>query len=186
MQTNKVFNLSHQHYLQVRSKLKPAQLDVYLYLATKFGALDKEIQINTKDLAIELGYNLRTVQIALKKLNQLGLIKSDLVKNSYIEASVRSCLLFREFSDGMTEVSCPAGRIDLLTHDQIIEVKRITDWKSALGQILVYSAYYPEHQKRIHLFGSEADREKLLDIELSCSAFDVLVTFEAIGGQDNA
>lgn len=56
--------------------------------------------------------------------------------------------------NGKMEVPCAYGRIDILTDDQIIEVKNVTDWKSAIGQITVYGLLYPHHQKRIHLFGS--------------------------------
>lgn len=56
--------------------------------------------------------------------------------------------------NGKMEVPCAYGRIDILTDDQIIEVKNVTDWKSAIGQITVYGLLYPRHEKRIHLFGS--------------------------------
>ncbi|MDJ0719082.1 MAG: hypothetical protein QNJ54_33460 [Prochloraceae cyanobacterium] len=68
-----------------------------------------------------------------------------------VEYQIRDRL--HQQSGGLKEVATPAGRIDLLTNTEIIEIKRIGDWKAALGQILVYSAYYPEHQKRLHLFG---------------------------------
>lgn len=54
---------------------------------------------------------------------------------------------------GKTEVCTPAGRIDILTSTQIVEVKHVKSWKSALGQIEVYGDYYPNHEKRLHLFG---------------------------------
>ena len=51
--------------------------------------------------------------------------------------------------NGQREVNTPCGRIDILTKEQIIEVKEYKGWKAALGQILVYSNFYPEHQRRI-------------------------------------
>ena len=137
-----------------------------------------------------LGITKRSFYKARKRLIANGSISPGIcineVEHQNIELQTRDRLLINHFPTALKEVKCPAGRIDLLTEAQIIEVKKISDWKSALGQILVYSAYYPEHKKRIHLFGSDADKEKLLDIELSCSAFDVLVTFELMGGSRDA
>lgn len=53
---------------------------------------------------------------------------------------------------GQREVSTDDGVIDLLTDSEVIEVKDLSAWKCALGQILIYSEYYPSHSKRIHLF----------------------------------
>lgn len=55
--------------------------------------------------------------------------------------------------NGETEIPTPAGNIDVLTSTEIIEVKKILEWKQAIGQVLVYGKYFPNHQKRIHLFG---------------------------------
>jgi len=79
---------------------------------------------------------------------------------------------------GILEVKTPAGDIDLLTADQVIEVKRVNDWKSALGQILVYGKYYPSHQKRIHLFG-ETQTSYLELIRSHCSTLNVIVTHQS-------
>ena len=78
---------------------------------------------------------------------------------------------------GEIEVPCLAGRIDILTSIEIIEVKRVFAWKSALGQILVYGSYYPIHQKRIHLFG-KTDRDNLGLIKKHCDNFQVVVTWQ--------
>lgn len=79
--------------------------------------------------------------------------------------------------DGQTEVSVPSGRIDILTNNQIIEVKHIKKWKAALGQIIVYGDYYPYHQKRIHLFGEKNEAQTLLIVE-QCQKQSVIATFE--------
>ena len=76
---------------------------------------------------------------------------------------------------GIAEVKTVAGDIDLLTADQIIEVKDVKGWKSALGQIIVYGKYYPSHQKRIHLFG-ETQTSYLELIRSHCSPLNVIVT----------
>ena len=53
---------------------------------------------------------------------------------------------------GKIEVETESGFIDLLTDTEIIEIKKGKNWKQAIGQILIYSSYYPKHTKRIHLF----------------------------------
>lgn len=55
---------------------------------------------------------------------------------------------------GQREVHTPVGYIDLLTDDKIVEVKKISDFKHSVGQILSYSKYYPNHQKAIYLYGA--------------------------------
>jgi hypothetical protein len=45
------------------------------------------------------------------------------------------------------------GRIDLLTADELIEVKHIKNWSAAIQQIQQYSKHYPDRKLRVHLFG---------------------------------
>jgi hypothetical protein len=75
------------------------------------------------------------------------------------------------------EVPTLAGNVDLLTERELIEVKSVKNWKCAVGQVLIYGQSYPEHQKRIHLFG-EASRDFLSMIRTYCTALDIDVTWE--------
>lgn len=97
------------------------------------------------------------------------------VKPNQTENNVRNKL--QEQIGGVKEVITSAGNIDLLTSHSIIEVKHIKSWKHALGQILVYSKYYPSHTKRIHLFGNTTTEYRNL-VNDHCSLFNVLVTWE--------
>ena len=97
------------------------------------------------------------------------------IKSNQTENNVRNKL--QEQLGGDKEVITSAGNIDLLTSLEIIEVKHIRSWKHALGQILVYSKYYPSHSKRIHLFGKTTTEYKNL-INEHCSLFNILVTWE--------
>ena len=54
--------------------------------------------------------------------------------------------------NGNIEVPCPIGRVDIVTHTYIIEVKRFHKWKEAIGQILSYALYFPDKRKGIYLF----------------------------------
>jgi hypothetical protein len=78
---------------------------------------------------------------------------------------------------GTSEVITPAGRIDLLTNTEIIEVRRAEDWKSALGQALAYQYFYADRKAKLHLFNFCQNRKV---IEQVCSQFNVAVTFEEV------
>lgn len=75
------------------------------------------------------------------------------------------------------EVPTLAGKIDILTVKELIEVKSVNSWKCAVGQVLIYSQSYPDRQKRIHLFG-EASPNFLSMIRGYCATFDIEVTWE--------
>lgn len=77
---------------------------------------------------------------------------------------------------GVTEVDTPVGRIDVLSQEEVIEVKRASDWKAAVGQAVIYSAYYPQHGKRIHLFGNVPPRDREI-VEIACNRIGVRVTW---------
>ena len=75
------------------------------------------------------------------------------------------------------EVPTLAGNVDILTERELIEVKSVRSWKCAVGQVLIYGQSYPNHQKRIHLFG-EASRDFLSMIRSYCAPLDIDVTWE--------
>ncbi|NJL43014.1 MAG: hypothetical protein HC935_05970 [Pseudanabaena sp. SU_2_4] len=78
---------------------------------------------------------------------------------------------------GKVEVNTEAGRIDILTDTELIEVKRVSGWKGAIGQVKTYGRYYPNHSKRIHLFGKLTERG-LKMIQGVCQSEGILVTYE--------
>lgn len=57
---------------------------------------------------------------------------------------------------GTREVRTNLGFIDLITKDEVIEVKKAFRFLEALRQVMCYSHAFPERQKRIHLFGVKA------------------------------
>ncbi|NDJ25912.1 hypothetical protein GS682_30870 [Nostoc sp. B(2019)] len=92
------------------------------------------------------------------------------VKLSFLEK-------IEKMSHPVVEVNTPVGKIDILTDYEIIEVKKASAWKSAVGQILVYGHYYPNHQKRIHLFGECSVRTKQI-IHTHCDQFNIQLTWQ--------
>jgi hypothetical protein len=92
------------------------------------------------------------------------------------EAWIRDCLA--EKLNGKTEVVIEGiGRIDILTKKEIIEVKRVSGWKSAIGQVKSYGKYYPKHRLRVHLFGDMTER-RLKTIQEHCKDEGITLTWE--------
>ena len=98
--------------------------------------------------------------------------------------SYAAAILLQQIHYWLQEVKTPAGQIDRLTGSEIIEVKRVSEWKSGLGQILLYSSFYPGHRKRLRLFGSAKDKTQIPKIVSSCLSFDVFVSFEIVGVEE--
>lgn len=79
--------------------------------------------------------------------------------------------------NGTIEVTTPAGRIDILTKTEIIEVKSAKNWKNAIGQVKAYGQYHPNHRLRIHLFG-QLTESKLKTIQTTYQAEGITLTWE--------
>jgi hypothetical protein len=79
---------------------------------------------------------------------------------------------------GTMEASTPIGPVDLVTRTEVIEIKRIEDWKEALGQVMAKAQCFPDLSMRIHLFGESS--KILKKITKHCQFLNVLVTFETI------
>jgi hypothetical protein len=90
------------------------------------------------------------------------------------EAQIRDRL--HQKLGGEIEVQTIYGPIDLVTATEIIEIKKIDDWKDGFGQILVKCKKFPNHSKRLHLFGN-SDRT-LRNIKARCKEFNVNVSYE--------
>lgn len=78
---------------------------------------------------------------------------------------------------GKTEYANPAGRIDVLTDRFVIEVKFAENWKHAIGQVLVYSFYFPEHAPLICLIGDTEDYVETA--EMHCDRHGILLRVES-------
>lgn len=89
------------------------------------------------------------------------------------EAFIRDHIALEE--DGSIEVETPAGFIDVLTADKIIEVKQEHNWKHALGQIKCYGFYYPTKEKWIYLFDCKHTNKDI--INNICNFEGVLVKY---------
>jgi hypothetical protein len=184
----KFYPLQHQEWVRACQELTFSQQQVLYYIRT-LDPYGNGVRVTAAEIARSLSTESKvvhrsTVGRALKVLCELGYLpecyQPEKTNINNIEWKIRDRL--QSQLGGLKEVSTPAGRIDLLTNDEIIEVKKITDWKAALGQILIYSAFYPEHRKRIHLYGSAKELKKLADIEAACLSFNVRVTSSVLAG----
>jgi hypothetical protein len=72
-------------------------------------------------------------------------------KRGKIEKRIQESL--KEEFGGEIGVPTNAGAIDLLTENQLIEVKFFKYWKEGVGQLLLYGLEYENHQKVLHLYG---------------------------------
>lgn len=78
---------------------------------------------------------------------------------------------------GDIEVKTKFGYIDLLTDTELIEIKLYDKWKHGVGQLCVYSKFYPNHKCRLHLFGYD---DIDTSIDKMCEELNILVTYEPI------
>lgn len=101
-----------------------------------------------------------------------------------VEREVRDRLALK--LNGTIEVEAEHGPIDLVTHDEVIEVKSAKNYLHALGQVLGHSEAFPSKGRRIHLFGSTSEVLGVLDkaAEL-CAKHDVIVSYEYIQELDD-
>ncbi|NJL80425.1 MAG: hypothetical protein HC917_19340 [Richelia sp. SM2_1_7] len=129
----------------------------------------------------EIDISKATFYRAIAKFQELKLLPEwfplDKAQYADIERGIRDRLKVE--LGGEIEVITAVGRIDLLTAIEVIEIKNISNWKEALGKILAYSSFFPEHSKRIHLFG-HSDLQKMALAQATCSEFGITVTFEEV------
>lgn len=92
--------------------------------------------------------------------------------NTYSEKTIQKAL--QDEIGGQTEVLTPVGRIDLLTDKELIEVKDAKNWKAAIGQIISYGKYYPDHHKVLYLYGDISETQFSL-ISETCESQDIFV-----------
>lgn len=79
--------------------------------------------------------------------------------------------------NGLREVATPCGYIDVLTHQEVIEVKHYSKWKGAIGQALCYAQVYPGRTPRIHLYGKLTHDYRAMVLEF-CRPLNLRATFE--------
>ena len=78
------------------------------------------------------------------------------------------------------EVKTPVGRIDILTPTDIYELKTYRQAKHAIGQLLSYSYFYPEHELNLVLF-DVPEQANLVHLKAICRRLQIgLIVAEII------
>jgi hypothetical protein len=153
------------------SKLTAAEWRLWNYLVEIDSWGDKYQDLpNTLEIMQKVDIKKSTFSAAIAKLDKASLLPDWFEIEPYQNPEYQVVQGLQSKLGGQTE-----------TETEIIEVKQVSDWKAALGQILTYSAFFPEHTKRIHLFGDYTPQKK----EVICStllSFDVIATFEEVEG----
>lgn len=134
-----------------------------LFICIKTGLINERGTWAHPKVAIQMCYWLlgpKTVKTEKKIKNKL--ILDEKMVNYKIEVPIK--LEYKIF------------KIDILTETEIIEIKNFKNFMKAIGQILIYSQYYPKHKKRIHFFNIKKDTpiEFLKNI---CEKYDIRLTF---------
>lgn len=133
-----------------------------------------------KEIAYENLCKLKGEVYVPRLINQSGRDKCHLAKTGTLQYKLsekgRQKALHRVVGGDM-EVPTLVGRIDILTPTELIEVKTVRDWKAALGQLIAYSFFYPDHILRMHLFG-RAEPEFLALIQKVTEPHQILITWE--------
>jgi hypothetical protein len=121
----------------------------------------------------------RNLYDLVERMRPLGLVPEWLAldpTSRSIEAQIRDRLQTK--LGGIAEASCICGPIDLLTDRELIEIKRIDDWKTGLGQVIAKGLEYPQHQRHLYLFGQS--HGALRNAKATCKSLDITVSFEKV------
>jgi hypothetical protein len=79
---------------------------------------------------------------------------------------------------GQPEAPSPDGPIDLLTDEEVVEVKAAHNWKDGIGHVLVKARNYPDRYKCLLLFGETG--YNLDHTQKRCDEFDIQLGFVPI------
>ena len=159
--------------LLMDKRLDGSSYRVYLVLQK---AIRLRSVLSADEIMERAGISRSAYTTAVTKLDELSLLPTwcKIQRKNQPERAVRDRL--QSQLGGKVEAYTKFGLIDLLTETQLIEIKVIHRWKDAIGHILAKSEKYPNHQKRLHLFGPQ---EPILDnIQDFCDRHSIQVTFE--------
>lgn len=161
--------------LLLSKKLDGTSYRVFLILQN---AIRSRMTLTADEIMKRAEISRSTYGSAVTKLDELGLLPEwcKIQRKNQPEKVVRDRLQAQ--LGGKAEAYTRWGLIDLLTETELIEVKIVSHWKDAIGHLIAKSRKYPNHQKRLHLFGYE---EPCLEhIEDVCRDCSIRVTFERV------
>jgi hypothetical protein len=138
---------------------------------------------NVRKICTELNITRPTYHKHIRRLYNLGLLPDwlEVETRNYPERFVRDWL--HQQLGGQIEAPTPDGPIDLLTKEEVIEVKAIRHWKEAIGHVITKCLNHPERIPCIMLFGETS--HNLEHIEQRCEALDIQLGFRSIRYAEN-
>jgi hypothetical protein len=156
-------------------RLDGSSYRVYLVLQK---AIRLRMPLTNDEIMERAGISRSAYATAVTKLDELGLLPDwcKIQRKNQPERIVRDRL--QAELGGKVEAYTKFGLIDLLTETELIEIKVVNRWKDAIGHILAKSEKYPNHKKRLHLFGPQ---EPIIEnIQEVCDRLSIRVTFELV------
>lgn len=156
-------------------RLDGSSYRVYLVLQK---AIRLRMPLTADEIMEQAGISRSAYTTAVTKLDELALLPDwcKIQRKNQPERAVRDRL--QSQLGGKVEAYTKFGLIDLLTETELIEIKVAHRWKDAIGHIIAKSEKYPNHKKRLHLFGTQ---EPILDnIQDVCDRLGIQVTFELV------
>ena len=156
-------------------RLDGSSYRVYLVLQK---AIRLRMPLTADEIMERAGISRSAYTTAVTKLDELSLLPDwcKIQRKNQPERAVRDRLHAK--LGGKVEAYTKFGLIDLLTDTELIEIKVAHRWKDAIGHIVAKSEKYPNHKKRLHLFGIQ---EPILDnIQDICDRLGIQVTFELV------
>lgn len=116
---------------------------LYCYLCRR------SLSVKAFNLPFWEGAKVKVCQSCIERLQEQGIMVTQTIT---VESEALIQMGLQEREGGEREVDTPAGAVDLVTDEHVIEIKHVTDWKDGV-KVLVYAMYFPERKPRIHLFG---------------------------------
>ena len=113
--------------------------------------------------------------------NSMGECILSQTKKTIVEHVIRDRLAL--LLNGEIEFETEFGKADVVSDKEVIEIKRLCNWKYALGQVLIYTTdpVLSGKTMRIHLFDYEqVSVIEINKIEKVCTRFGCEVTFELV------
>lgn len=136
-------------------KVEPAKTyQIPPNLLTDFLASGLSAQAYLKSCQIEV----KPSTIAPKRKLSASVYRPDPINDPSLRNQVERNIVeaYSKAVEGFREVPTEAGNIDFLTSSELIEFKIAHNWKHAIGQLLTYGFYYPNHALVLMLVGSDA------------------------------
>ena len=147
--------------------------------------------IQSEDVVVEFGNSIESTisRSCLLTKSEFSKCLFDIIENKEadfkdVSSTQAKRLLESQIQDRLSkqlgcrkEVSCPYGRVDLLSDDLLVEIKNAVAWKSAVGQLLVYSSYFPNRRNIIYLF-NVPKKFNLYAVKETCFGLGIEVVIE--------